>query len=106
MVECGKERLVRDGDPPRPVEKVRDARIMHHVVHEPALYHHMHGALNRRDAMWRRSCCCPPASVRSDTIQSAICYVRLLYLFMYGFYILLYYFAKMIGNTYAKYYKY
>ena len=33
MIECGKERLVRDADQPRPYEEVRDARIMQHVVH-------------------------------------------------------------------------
>ena len=54
MIERGKERLVREADPPRPVEEVRHAHIMQHVVHEPALYHHVHGALYRCNAMWRR----------------------------------------------------
>ena len=63
MIDCGKERLVWDGDLPRPVEEVRDARIMQHLVHEPALYHYVHGALYRCDAMWRRPCFCPPVLV-------------------------------------------
>jgi len=76
MVECGKERLVRDDDPPRPVEEVSGARIMQHVVHEPALYDHFQGALYRCEAMWRRPRCCPPTSVSSETIRSAIFFMQ------------------------------